>query len=394
MSKTLWRPAPWYGRGNWLFTDGTVEQGPTVETTSSQRRWRISGTDMSVQKYDLADKIVHYMRTRAHRVGADLWLEITDDDAELELHYRIATGKHNQKLNFNETPKISFERNSSVPITFEFVHATYPLRVLLWVVLNTDTYGATSVASFLTYRPADTMTPSDHTIRRYLLPKEDWVTGAQFKPPEIDWPLERTSFGTRPRQAAAQFIELLQRAQEVDTVTIPDGRDSRRRATLEFTFTRTNYTQDFYRQALDIVQSGPAMERLAEHLKGIRRELSNLGLVTQEKEGFDLSALLNGKLSEFQVQLIPQEPEDGKKGSNVGRDPHHKVHLDLARGVFAVSCNRHHLEEVAEQWNIAKFKAEMTGDTDVLLAYAEAYNEPAERARLRKIVNERRLPNP
>lgn len=389
MGKTAWRPAPWFGRGSWLFTDGTIEQAPTVETTPSQRRWRISGTDMSVQKYDLRDKIVAYMQNRARAAGTTLWMELTDDeDNDVALHEKVACGTH-QKFSFDKTPPVSLERGKILPIAFEFRHATYPLRAMIWVVLRTDAYGAASVSAGITYRAGDTMRAGDHSVSLYNKDR-GWALNQKFKP-DLGFELTETRFGSRPRQAAAKFVELLQQAQEVDTVQIPDGRDPKGRTTLEFQFVRSNYTQDFYRQLLDIVQSGPAMERLAEHLKGIRRELSNLGLVAQDKDGFDLNALLNGKLSEFQVQLVPQEPSDTDKDGH-GRDPHHKVHLDLAHGVFAVSCNRHDLEEVAEQWNIAKFKAEVTGETDALLAYAEAYNDPAERARIKKIVNERRLP--
>lgn len=389
MSRTIWRPAPYYSRGTWLMYDGSVRRAPMVETTPSQRRWRIAGTQTSVQKQDLPREIVVNMQAEAKRNGTEAWLEITDDeDAELRLHTRAMERVHTSsgtEIDFTSSPKISFEANETIPIAFEFKHSLYPLRVIIWVVLRTDRSGNTNVSSGLTYRPGDPMTPQQHQIACYL--GDEWATGSPIKPSSIGWTLGTERFGNNPRKAAAHFLELLQQAQEVDTVTIPDGRDPSGNAVLEFEFTRTNYTQDFYRQVLDVVQSGPAMKRLAEHLDGIRHELSNLGLVVSQGQ-FDLRSLLNGKLSELQVTVNPQDSDSD------GKDKFHTVHIDLARGVLVVSCTRHKLEEVAEQWNIAKFKAEVTGETDALLAYAQAYNDPGERARLRKIIRERTFTPP
>jgi hypothetical protein len=391
MGKTQWRPAPYKGKARWLCTDGSVLTSPIVETTPSQRRWRIQGTEISVPSYDLPGEIDGYMRRVAMAQGKTAWMELTEDEStDLTMHRRAFDGQHNG-IQFDEPPTFKVATRSTTAIAFEFIGTEYPeLRAILWVSMAIDGNGNCAVGCAVTYRSSNPDDGHDHTVQRFA-DKTGWKGGSGNTVKGITWPLDTERFGSNPRKAASRFAELLRWATDVDTIGLPDHRERHKAGLLEYKFTRTNYSPDLYRQLLGIVQSGPSMERLREHLVGIQKELANLGIVVSNKEGFNLTDLLAGKLSEFQVQMYPQETDDGDNG---GIDQAHRVHLDLGRGIFVVSCDRHDLEEVAEQWNVAKFKAELTGEVPVMLAFAQAYNDQGERNRLQKIVRERKVTPP
>lgn len=385
---TRWSAAPYQDRPTWMMTDGSLIECPMIETTPSQRRWRVQGTTDSVSKHDLPDAIRRYMSTVAAQQGKQAWLETDNPSMDLSLH-RMASGTaHHFELNFDEHPKMSFDSNTMTPIAFQFTSSEYPqLTAILWVILAVSRGSSTTVTTTVTFRPTDPTDGATHTHQRYLAYEAGVFPG-------IDFPLEVKRFGANPRKGAEWFAEIVRHAADIDAITLPDGRgsDDGYDSGITYTFTATNYSNDVYRDALELVQAGPALERLNHLLRQVRAELRNLGIVANLKDSFDVNKLLNGKLSELALELEPQDELDAN--NDKGLDPHHTITMDLANGVFTTSCSRQHLEDVAAAWEVAKFKADISGEKDVLLAYAEAFNMRSEQDRLRKVILQRRVSKP
>lgn len=386
---TVWSVAPYFPRAEYLLQDGNVVQAPPVETTSSNRRWRIQGTTMSVVRGEIGDKIADHVRMRAHSMGTDLWMKLCSDEQDLKEHYSHATTGAGVAESGNSAyldapvPWVS-QRGKNVPVAFEFKHPTYPLRAILWVIFTVNYNHSLQVSTLVTCRGGDPREPNTlarlawtpRTARRYDKPV------AADAPTVAGLTIEKVQF-THTRKAVSYFLELLLKAQDIDTVELPDRR--LHGGTLTYEFSRTNYSQDLYRELVDKVQEGPALARLADALKVVRQELSTLGVVNG---AFDAEDILNGNLHEIRLNIMPHEDEDLTVG---GIDPTHNLVIDLAKGICFVECSAKNLEDVAEQWNVAKFKAELTGQVDELLAYAEAYNMASEQKRLRKIIKQRAL---
>lgn len=406
MAKTTWALAPYHERQQWLLTDGTIILSPDVETTTSQRRWRIAGSTDAASKADLDRLILAAIDRQAAAQGVKRWLRLFEDDENR--HASVAVGA-SKKIDFNTVPPVKMGKNDKIIVAFEFVSAAYPaIRATLWITLVNNYSGATSVRSCFTYRVTNPEVGDTAHILRYA---EDDATGwtpapnmyryddnyrqleqAANKIKPCDVPIETKHFGNNTRGAIARFLELSKQASGLASVEIPDLRDPWNVASMTLTASRTNYSNALYRDVLDMVQVAPAMDRLHEHLQGVATELTRLGLVANVKDKFDLKALLAGKLSELQCTIKPNEVTDDR---NEGIDPVHTVTLDLSKGTFVVNCAKsHHLDDTAAAWEVAKFKAEISGETDVLLAYARAFNKPAEQARLRKIMKEREITLP
>lgn len=394
MPKTAWQIAPYYtGVSPWLRTDGSTVTPPAVETTPAQRRWRVVGQDASVTHDNLRQHVLQVMQNRARTEGTSLWIELLDPVREIGEHANLVLSSREaiKDFTFARSPKIKFTPRTNLPIAFEFVHRDYPIRAILWVVLLIDDAGHASVTTALTYRSTTTWPSFDNLgICRYR--RDEWQDRYSCVDP-LGALGGRVKFGNQRfpslRSAVSRFLEVVGTLAAYGQVSIPDRRNVGAALTLQAA--RTNYSDGFYRELLEFIQVAPALERLRSHLDGIVSELNRLGIVTQHDTRHTLTKLAQGKLSELRVAITPQESDSVQED---GFDPYHKVVLDLTRGVALVTCLGPHLNDAAELWNVAKFKADLAGNTEALLAYAQAQTGPAERARLARVARERRINPP
>lgn len=392
---TTWRPAPLYSVGEWMLQDGTIVATPQVEATLHGKRVRVRGTDASVPKSDVRSEIKRVLDAKADGMGERVWMEMSQSlEQEYYQHKIAAIGSYGQLPEWDEPPpKVEITERRKTPVMFEFVHPELPIRALLWVVMDTNRYGYAEVLSTLTYRSTDPAESNHHQCKSFNT-ADGWDARSRMQwAAPVSWPMERENFGTNVRGGLGRFMELVKWAEQIEWVEIPDERNPWEHKTLRLKYARTNLTNEFWDDCLEMIQAGPAMERLHEHLLGVQRELSQLGVVAELKKGFDLPGLLNGRLSELQVVLPAMQVEDTTGGTHHRDDKAHKVTIDLMRGVVMVSCANdvEHLDDIAAAWEVAKFKAELTGEEDVLLQFALAHQRPAEQARLQKLIDERKV---
>jgi len=402
MAPTAWSPAPYISKQEWLLADGSIVVSPEFEASSSGRRVRVVGTKESIGSRQVdtlinasIEKVAQQRGTsRLCRVfpvddtdtqaaaGVSAPLTLFEDAVTLHL-LRNEQGQRNDR---DKTVAVwKYEAEGYAPIkAYVFVsldqryNETYYVQThVVWRDTrasrahdnSTFTYDGSNVAGMDLYRYGDEYKRIEEFLKKNALP---FTTGS-------------TNFQGQMRTAVVKFAERCREVDQLDEITLPfgDGFTGQK-----FKRTASNYSASFNAELLDFVQTGPVLERIKDGYAQLLQDFKTLGIViTDEITGGDLAQAINGKLTKIQATVRANEDEE--TGNTI--DPHHTVAFDFATGTVVVNCGHAvDLDETAQAWEIAKFKAEVAGEVDVLLEYARAYRDPKEQARLKKIIKQRK----
>lgn len=352
---------------------------------------------MSVTETELGPALRQAVDNQARTRGTKIWMRALGQDD------RRANFTTSSRGWFMETPDSAAfgKKYSTQSVWFEFVHRQHPtISAVLFLTWKMQYDERVSIASVMAYQ--NTL-PGGDNFQEYTnqwepVPEELRSSGtARNKLRARLDSLHPTDglgeFGAwnhlTYRQGVAKFLEILRAFAGVSQVTIPDLRGvdlDRGKADfgkLTLNLADSNFDKRLYSELLDHVQGESVIERLKEHLDGVARELRNLGLVVRPTA--NLATLTKASPSDLPVRLTVRPDDDIDSNGAPTRDAEHELHIDLLRGTLTVSCSRDIGEDVLQAWEVARFKAELTGEEDVLLAYAKAFNDPAKRARIERV---------
>jgi hypothetical protein len=406
MAQTVWSPAPYISKQEWLLADGTVVTSPEFEATSSGRRVRVAGTKESIGSRQVEtliqasiDKIANERGT--HRLVRIFPEEETDQTAATNVSAPDTVFTDAVTLHLLNEQQAAKDRGRTVAV-WKYRDAQHsPVVAYVFVTLEqryNDTY---QVHTHLVWR--DTR-PTYASTNSLLVADGSYIQGNdmyRYGDPHqklqerlnnglLPFTLGSKNYGGQMRTAVVKFAEQSRLVDQFDELSVPDSANPK----VSRTFKRvaSNYSAAFNAELLDFVQTGPVLERIKENYDQLLQDFKTLGIVVTERiDGGDLAQAIHGNLTKIQATVRTNEDEnEGEEGSNI--DPHHTVAFDFATGTVVVNCGHSHdLDETAQAWEIAKFKAEMTGEVDALLEYARAYRDPKEQARLRKIIKQRKI---
>lgn len=346
---------------------------------------------MSVAESDLNHALRQAVDNHARTKGTRVWMRALDDTARRS-SLQDAAG-HGW---FMDTPSSTTfgKKGGANSVWFEFVNDKHPsISAVLFVTWQMGYNELAVVTSGMAYQ--NTLPGADE-FQEYTGEWDPTPNDYAFRifRSDLDWDVQPTGgvgeFGTwgglTYRRGVAKFLELLRAFAGLSQVTIPDLRkvDVADRkfgyGKLTLNLVDSNFDKRLYSELLEQVQGESVIERLKGHLDGVARELRNLGLVV--KPSANLNALTRAKPSDLPVTLTVVPDHDVNAAGLPTHDGIHELHIDLLRATMTVSCTREISGDMVQAWEVARFKAELTGEEDVLLAYAKAYNNPRERARI------------
>lgn len=393
--KTTWLPAPTYGRTTpqqWLFTDGTIYKHPPLEQSASGRRIRFQGETKSFGVNQTYDEIRRRVENEATSRGVNIWREIPENPEQNLLNRR--------GVDINTPAVVNEEglgKGGGKALGWLFHDATTQMYASIVVEYSTSWNGTTTITTFLSYYstlPGDGINPYHRQKIQFPINiglghphyKEitDWIQGHQDDQenlPLIQW-------GARQHQnQRAALIDVFKTARtidELDGVYIPDLRDPANPTWLKLDRVGTNYNQDFDRTLTDRINTGPALDELKQAVDGVLVALRKLGIVVEDLPDKAYAQAMSGDLTEFVANLQADRDE-------VAKDPYHKVVLNLATGTVAVGCMHDGAkqDEVATAYQNAKFMAELKGEGDEFLAYAQAFLESKAQENAQRIIASR-----
>lgn len=411
MPATVWSPAPYIAKQEWLLQDGSIVASPDFEATSSGRRVRIVGTTASIGSRQVADLIVASMDKIAADQGTKRWLRIFDLDTEQK--YRAAAAGYDGDV-FKTAATLHLNTNSQnaigkTTLLWDFQADGLPLAATVFCTLDQRNTRMT-VTTKVIWRDTSLIQGQDvpnffihdgttlylNDVYRYsdefraveaLLTKAGGILGDLTRPAK--------TYDNQFRQAIVDFAERGKALDSLSEISLPDLRDTGNPQMLTFKRKASNYSASVHNELLALVQTGPLLERMQTAYQELTGAMRQLGVVFTHTPGdVEFAAAVAGDLTTLAAQVKPSEDTDAAR-NNDSLDHMHTVTLDFASGSVIVNCAHTSvgMDEVAEAWNIARFKADLTGETDILLEYAKAYKDPKEQARIKKIIQQRATPD-
>lgn len=397
---TQWSPATQMERRQWLLTNGQVISEPDLEETPSGRKLRVKGTELTAYSRDLDYLLGRAANQIATEAGTKVWMPLHNR----KFQEVSATGVQTRqaKLHIIHDPQ---NVRGSTQCWWRFKHPDLPIEVVL-VIKITQQYNyhgpkAQNILAFLTQpqtvadsRSYETMfineTGSAFAQNECVLDDPDdrlkfrkWV---EANPPDWDAGAVLGSFhfdGERP--AVSAILRQVRVADALASVQIPDMRDPDNFDWLTLELCDSNVTQSFINDLVEYLDGTPSIEEAARLYTELQNVLRRIGVVMGDRTANDFSAaLLSGHKEPLTVDVSPL--------SEVGHsyDHHHSLTMHLQTGTFVVDCGaQRKSNEIAEKWEEAQLIASMTGQEDVLLAYAKKYAEQAAKERAKKIIRER-----
>lgn len=405
MASTVWSPAPYISKQEWLLADGTVVTSPEFEATTSGRRVRVAGTNESIGSKQVETLIQASIDKIAQDRGTTRLLRIfpeheTDITAANNVSAPETVFTDAVTLHLLNEQQLREDRGRTVAV-WKYRDENYsPIVAYAFVTLEqryNDTY---QIHTHLVWR--DTR-PTMSAVNSLLISEGSYITGndmyrygdvhqtlhERLVSGILPFTLGTKNYGSQMRTAVVKFAEQARLIDQYDEIHIPDTANPK--VTRTFKRVASNYSAAFNAELLEFVQTGPVLERIKENYDQLLQDFKTLGIVTMERiDGGDLAQAIHGNLTKIAATVRANEDED--ESDNNGIDPHHTVAFDFATGTVVVNCGHSHdLDETAQAWEIAKFKAEMVGEVDVLLEYARAYRDPKEQQRLKKIIKQRKV---
>lgn len=419
-ASTTWTPAPWLTSQTWLLKDNTVVKTPEMEESSSGRRVRIKGESKSFPKGDVDQLMRDAIEKVARERGTERWVIITDRDTNNAWH-GAASPDRGRMPDFTASPSLHYtdpnlinNASAHTDIVFEFASEECPnVTAMVWVYLGKARYGSSYVIkSGITYRNMfqdhwndasgyqfwspgtkgwwDAYTNYSHDAGDDREEDTEAFLSAHVPIPGIEWVNQEF---TSARSTVAAALKLAKELVNVEKISLPVWRDRSMPEAMTYKATgRTTFSNSLYREMLEFVQTKATVERIRHNYEQILRDMRALGMVTEAtKERNFFQAVEDGLGHDLVCHTIPvrlddEEPVPGHPESVT--DEEHTVSIDFKSGTLVVNCHKDS-SGIVEQWNFARFEAELKGELDSFLGFARQATQKRSKKRLEKIVNSR-----
>lgn len=401
MAQTTWLPRYTHEQPKrWLLTDGSVVQEPPLEQTSTGRKVRVTGTNLSAFSRDLDELLIKAVKAVALNKGADVWMPIHDADRAIENKAGFDPGKTPADLYV-----LSPETRKKTRVWWRFRHQDLPIEALLIVEAGRvqPGYAASSHKVEGKIVTPKTEAGTQSVCAEYLvedgprfyttiasLPYDDQATVREFirdNPPSesLDHILGSAAF-VAERPMVEELLRKVRAADAVDSIQIPDLRDPSEPAWLTLDLYETNVNGDFMANLTEYLEGVPSAARALELYRELQATLRTLGLNLGDKTEDDFTKGLLGAGKEYLT--VPMGQPAGEDGLV---DASHTLSMDIANGTFVVNCSmRVHANDIADRWDEVKTIASLTGEDDTLMAFAKEYARRENEERAKTIIKERK----
>jgi hypothetical protein len=398
----MWLPKHTLEKKRWLLTDGSVVDEPALEETSTGRKVRVAGTDLSAFSRDIDDLLIKAVRGIAQDRGAQVWMPVHDAQRATERQLGFQPDK-----TVAEVYVLKTDRAQKTRAWWKFRHTTLPIEAYL--VIEAGYEQPRSNTSHHEVR-GRIVTPDTRANTQDVAANVIVEEGFSFNDltDNLEWD-QRTKIrefirDNPPAQADLAPImgvlrygverlmieDVLKRvrlADGVDTIQIPDLRDPDNPAWLDLELYETNVNGNFMAELAEYLEGTPSVARALELYRDLQSTLRTLGLNLSDRSEDDFTKGLLAGVGNRHLDAQVLSPA----GEGQGVDPAHTLTMDLASGTFVVNCSLSvNQNVVADRWDEVKTIASLTGEDDVLLAFAKEYVRRENEARAKKIIKERR----
>lgn len=415
-STTSWYPYVRRDRDirHWLLDDGSVMAEPPLETTSAQRRVRVAGVpDVADYLKNIEDFLGRAARVAAAQQGRFLWMSLgkainnpldgattvatglTDISVEVRPHF-LSGGR-----SYNEETRVAWRfRHPTMPIEAQ-IECSVSKRGYTntgWTVNTTLTYPSTS--------PLCADTPKFFAVTEgtrwgqmvagqemYGLLNTRLSEWADKNP--IDW-CDGFEFGARKfeqeRAAIDAFAKVIREVGALDEIEIPNllkvdskGEDvDGQMQMLTLRLYKTNATQELLETLSDYLTGEPVVDQIKAKWKELSALFRNLGMVIEDPKDTDWWNFLTKGADQAPIEVSLRHVTDE---AGEGDQARHSVMINLATGTIVVACSKQaSKDETAVAWETSLLKAEITGQKDRFLAYADKYVEDRQEEKARALM--------
>ena len=408
MAATSWGTLTRMEPRSWLLGNGDIIREPALEETSSGRKVRVAGTTNSVYSYSIEDMLFEAAQVHAREKKTWVHLEVTKPLNVIlagTLNYDPATTKAKLHLVHEAT-----KHDAKTIVWWRFKDTKTPFEVLLTVQMgnvggNRNAAGTQRLECFLTFPTRsyerspfegnDTKALNTHDpkfgswIEAVGHLGHDHHTGwSDFaRDSQPDWSdlLGEMDYA-QLKDACTALMKLVRQVDDLDRIEVPDLGDPDSPSWRTLDLYDTNYNQTLAQDLADYLDGAPTIEKAADLYRELLGTLRSCGIVLDQSATNDFqAALLNGTKAVLGVRVFQLA------GENHSIDNEHRLSMHLPTGTFVVECDRREVtkNEVAEKWDEAITVASLTGQQDVLMAFAQEYAKTHRKKRTAKIISER-----
>jgi len=401
MGSTTWFPriAPDKPK-QWLLANGEIVNEPPLEMTTTGRKVRVAGTDVSAYARDMDDLVLRAVQQFATRKQTSVWMPLHDATRAMEdaAGFEPAT----TKAELYVLKKGLGERTIA---WWRFKHPALPIEAILSVTAGrVHTWSVSSQHEVQADLVAPNTAPTQAMVAEFVKEVDGYLsrqvnrlngqahsTAREFvrdRPPTTWDPqtlLGRQAFGSE-RLMVEALLAKVRGCEEIESIQIPDLRDPDHPAWLELELYETNVNANFLSDLTEYLEGTPTVTEALRIYKELQECLRGIGLVLDDRSENDFQrGLLSDEPAGVTVQLSPPHDVDGKL------DHAHTLRMHLPTGTFVVDCSAtiNH-NEVAEQWEEARVVASLSGEENTLLAFARESAKRDHEQRARTIIKERR----
>lgn len=376
----------------WLCVDGSIINEPPHYRSAGGRKIKINLDGESWERHHLSDALASTAVEIASRRGTKVWMPLGPRDNPKQEVQSQMVGDHRakDKAELHYLHGDAKEWRLATRLYWRFKHPTLPIWSSITVLVTGDggpsittmygyyhTRGSASYAAWVNVESWDDLETvrGGHAgqVREMPAPRPDWMD-------EIH--LGRERFPT-VRAAVTRLGELVRQLNGIEEIASPDLRPDISHTLyswLPTVFYDTNVTSDLLDDIQLYVEGEPLVEEMSSVYARLQELMRRIGISLPARNTNDFMRAVAGG-DAFRIPV-------GPLADKAGDDAVHALHVDLVTGAFVVECSvRHEVnEETATAWEVAKFRAEMTGELDELLAYARAWVVKQEQDRVRAVL--------
>lgn len=400
---TTWSPRTtlFDERRSWLLANGEIVQEPLLEETSTGLKVRVAGTNQSRYSRDTDDLIRETIRTLAARKRTHVWMPLANmrrsiiNNIGFDPDQAPAPELHILKADTNVTNRTT--------VWWRFKHSTLPIEAVLVIDAGpTNKWSqAQQVARSLTlpHMVADDVNMLTQVVKEtshnfaatqnahYSVTPDQRVTVREFiRDNPVQWTKILGSDGFTDERAMVQtMLTRIREADDLTSIQVPDLRDPSKPAWLDLDLDATNLNSTLSQDLQEYLEGAPSVTEALRLYQELRQALRAIGVVMFDVTENDFQrALLNGDHSGLTVGLSTPNEVGGELDHN------HTLTMHLVSGTFIVNCAIAQQDGIADRWDEALTMASLTGEEDVLLAYARESVRRDSEKRATKIIKERK----
>lgn len=395
----------WYDQINttprsWLLENGEIVTEPVMQKSGSGVKVRVAAMPtMSAYAKDADALIQRAVRTIASQKRTAVWMGLhgSEDTRDRVLGFKPDEQKAELFLH-NPAKKFTIA-------WWKFRHPTLPIEAVLHLKAyhvnhNVPADGQLIVGTLTAPRTnehqmSSTWVGSKTNMLTPLVAHEAGEEREFVRDNPAEWLGEGILGDHRLGSETAmvrKLLELVRAADGLETIEIPDQRQTTEPGWLELELYETNVNSTFVSDLVDYLDGSSSVAEAARIYDELRNCMRGLGVYLSPLNENDFSKGLLGANDTFVTTTLGLTSEDITAEKQDGRDHNHTLRMHLLSGTFVVDCDIKdtNKDEAVTRWEEALTIASLTGEEDVLVAFARASVEDKRKKRARAILAQRK----